>query len=210
MKYEEEYTNLSNGIRWGNQAMLLNTLNKNSDLDLTYKEGKLFIMAVEDNNVKLVKPLLDYFKDNQLANYKDDSVDYLLLKSKMRGILEIAIEDVSLSEDMKAIISPYIDLEGSERSSVNNDDIQEFDNHINLPIRKSHSMDDLKNNSNSKKSYSTHEHSDEEFWAIKKTPEDLEFMKFKNDLLGHKVVNLNEHEKEVAGHLDGSTDHHSD
>ena len=207
MKYEEEYTNLSNGIRWGNQAMLLNTLNKNSDLDLTYKEGKLFILAVEDNNVKLVEPLLDYFNTNQLAKYTSGSTEYLLLKNKMRDILELAIEDVSLSEEMKEILSPYIDFEGSEHGTINDflEDYQEshgvyLSHQIDTPpMRKSHSMDDIKNYST--KSHSTHEHSDEK-------AKDLELIKLKNDLgVGCDLYQEN-HESEIVGNFKDF--HHSD
>jgi hypothetical protein len=83
-------------------------------------------MAVEDNNIEIVNILLDYFNDNQLVKYTTGSAEYLLLKNKLRDILEIAIEDVDLSQEMKEVLSSYIDFEGSK----NNDSFSDIDQTI--------------------------------------------------------------------------------
>jgi len=178
MKYEEEYTNLSNAIRWGNQSMLLNTLNKNSDLDLTYKEGKFFILAVEDNNIKIVEPLLDYFNNNQLVRYENRSLEYILLKNKMRDVLEIAIEDVSLSEEMKKQLSLYINFEDEEQD-ISDYQEEDFDLIYTPPMKKLQSADDIE--SHSKKTSSTHDNSNEKV-LTKAILEEWELMQLKNDL----------------------------
>ncbi len=123
MKYQEEYIKLSDRISWNDKSLVCDLLEGNKDLDITYKDGKFFIMVVEDNNIEIVKILLDYFNDNQLVKYTTDSAEYLLLKNKLRDILEIAIEDVDLSQEMKEVLSPYIDFEGSE----NNDSFSDID-----------------------------------------------------------------------------------
>ena len=197
MKYEEEYTNLSNAIRWGNQSMLLDTLDKNSDLDLTYKEGKFFILAVEDNNIKIVEPLLGYFNNNQLAKYTMGSIEYLLLKNKMRDILEIAIEDVSLSEEMKEILSPYINSEGShyDIDDYQESNLENFDLVYTPPMKKSYSTDDIKNHSG-KKSDTTHDNSKEKLLTLDQLKEFQ--LHFDND---HKDDDI---------HSTGEISHHSD
>ena len=111
MKYQEDYIQLSDRISWKNKLLVSNILNKNTDLDLTYNEGEFFTLAIEGNSVEIVKTLLDYFNNNQLAKYKSGSIEYLLLKNKMRDILEIAIEDVSLSEEMDEVLNPYLPKE---------------------------------------------------------------------------------------------------
>ena len=116
MKYQEDYIQLSDRISWKNKLLVSNILNKNTDLDLTYNEGEFFTLAIEDNSVEIVKTLLDYFNNNQLAKYKSGSIEYLLLKNKMRDILEIAIEDVSLSEEMEEVLNPYIPKEENSDS----------------------------------------------------------------------------------------------
>jgi hypothetical protein len=187
MKYQEDYIQLSDRISWKNVSLVSNILNKNIDLDLTYNEGEFFTLAIENNSVEIIKTLLDYFNENHLSKYTSGSTEYLLLKNKMRDILEVAIEDVSLSEEMKEMLSPYIDFEGSEHGTINDflDDYQESDgvylsHQIDTPpMRKSHSTDDIKNYS--KESHSTHEHSDEELLVVEKV-QDLELIKFKNDL----------------------------
>jgi hypothetical protein len=119
MKYQEEYIKLSDRISWNDKSLVSDLLERNKDLDITYKDGKFFIMAVEDNNIEIVKILLDYFNYNQLVKYTTGSVEYLLSKNKLKDILEIAIEDVNLSQEMKEVLSPYIDFEGSEHNTLN-------------------------------------------------------------------------------------------
>lgn len=119
MKYQEEYIKLSDRISWNDKSLVSDLLERNKDLDITYKDGKFFIMSVEDNNIEIVKILLDYFSYNQLVKYTTGSTEYLLLKNKLKDILEIAIEDVNLSQEMKEVLSPYIDFEGSEHNTLN-------------------------------------------------------------------------------------------
>jgi len=192
-------------LRWNNANKIQQILSESVDevLDLTYDEGILIKLALSSNNSNILKNLLDYYYGQNGLRQKPETynTEQQLAKHKLFEILQDAV----ISEDMQKVLDEYGLVQNDDNSSnYSNEEIET------LFIKKSHSMDDIRNHSKGKNSYSTHEHSDEEFWAIKKAPEDLEFMKFKNDLLGHKVVNLNEHEKEVAGHLDGSTDHHSD
>lgn len=200
MKYQEDYIQLSDRISWKNGSLVSSILNKNIDLDLTYNEGEFFTLAIENNSVEIIKTLLDYFNEHHLSKYTSGSKEYLLLKNKMRDILEVAIEDVNLSEEMKEILSPHIDFEGSEDGTINDflEDYQESDGVYlshqidTLPMRKSHSMDDIKNYST--KSHSTHEHSDEKV-------KDLELIKLKNDLgVGYDLHQEN-HESEIVGNV---------
>lgn len=129
MKYQEDYIQLSDRISWKNGALVSNILNKNLDLDLTYNEGEFFTLAIESNSVEIIKTLLDYFNNNQLEKYPSGSTEYLLLKNKIIDILDIAIEDVDLSEEMKQVLSPYMRIEdneneGSSKSVCQEEDVQ--------------------------------------------------------------------------------------
>jgi len=212
MKYQEDYIQLSDRISWKNVSLVSNILNKNTDLDLTYNEGEFFTLAIESNSVEIAQTLLDYFNKNQLAKYTSNSTEYLLLKTKMRGMLEVAIEDVSLSEEMKQVLSPYIDFEGSEHGTIDDffDYYQESNGDVYLsnqfstsPMKKSHSMDDLKNYS--KKSNSTHDNSNEKLLTIESLKE-WELEQLKKDLIGSHDINHEDHERVTSGDLDDSTD----
>lgn len=200
MKYQEKYIKLSDRISWNDKSLVCDLLERNKDLDITYKDGKFFIMAVEDNNIEIVKILLDYFNDNQLVKYTTGSAEYLLLKNKLRDILEIAIEDVDLSREMKEALSPYIDFEGSE----NNDSFLEdehLDNYL-IPkdqikvstLKKSHSENDSHSTfDNSKENLLTEENlkrlsnnsSDEEFLTQHYVYPDLPQKEHHSDLAGN-------------------------
>jgi len=109
--------------------------------------------------------LLDYFNNNQLAKYTSGATEYLLLKNKIRDILEVAIEDITLSDKMKELLSPYIDFEGSDHSYNILEDNKIDDNFFlknqakYTPIKKSHSTGDLNNSTfdNSKENLLTEE-----------------------------------------------------
>ena len=50
--------------------------------------------------------LLEYFKDNQLSRYNNNSEEYNNLESQL-----IEVDEVELLHEMKKILSPYVDFE---------------------------------------------------------------------------------------------------
>lgn len=187
------YKLLSRYICRNDNKEVLALLENDTSLDVMHDEGTFFNMSIESGYTEIVQTLLDYFNKSQLAKYQNGSTEYLLLKTKIRDILEIAIEDVNLSEEMKKVLSSYIDFEGSEHGTIDDflDDYQGKDDVcLNLqfstsPMKKSYSMDDIKNYS--KKSDSTYEHSDEE--------------------LAHKSANFYEDNTDIIGHLEDFTNY---
>lgn len=123
MKYEEEYNKLSDRIAWNNCQLVVDVLQKNVALDVTHNNGKFFILAIENNSPTIVKLLLDYFEKNQLSLHKANFYEYHILKNKMRDILEIAIEDVELSPEMKEALSSYLNFEDSNNDIENLSDL---------------------------------------------------------------------------------------
>jgi len=93
------------------ESDLSEVLGADPGLDITSNEGELLILAIGGGNTAMLKLLLGYFHDNQLRQYKADSLEYLTLKKKMHEILEIAIEDVKLSDSMKEILADYINFD---------------------------------------------------------------------------------------------------
>ena len=209
---QREHSKLSNGISCNNKLLIDDILEKHKDLDLTYNDGTFFKASVEDGSVDIVSALLKYFADNQLGNYKEGSVEYLMCKNKLRDILEIAAEDVELSQEMKEILSSYIDFEGSENNDSFLED-EDVDNNFTLKdqtkfstLKKSHSANDLHNSTfdNSKGNLLTEDNlkklsnnsSDEKFKFIEEFLEHHDTHDIKNDDLLQK-----EYHSDLAGNL---------
>lgn len=115
----KDYVDLSNSISWKNKDFVQDILSKNKSLDLLYRDGKFFNMAIETDCIDIVVSLVNYFNNYQLAKYTSGTAEYLLLKSKLRSALETAIEDIDISQGMKEVLSPYIDFEDSEHNTLN-------------------------------------------------------------------------------------------
>ncbi|MCP5378738.1 MAG: hypothetical protein H6910_06450, partial [Rickettsiaceae bacterium] len=115
----KDYVELSNSISWKNKDFVQDILSKNKSLDLLYRDGKFFNMAIETDCIDIVVSLVNYFNNYQLAKYTSGTAEYLLLKSKLRSALETAIEDIDISQGMKEVLSPYIDFEDSEHNTLN-------------------------------------------------------------------------------------------
>ncbi len=108
----KDYIELGNRISWQDNKLVTKLLLLNKNLDILHDNGSYFIRAVESNSADIVKSLLDYFEKNQLSAYKEGCHEYHILKNKMHDILEMAIEDVELSLEMKQVLSSYLDFEG--------------------------------------------------------------------------------------------------
>jgi len=102
------YVDLSNAIRWDNEDLLAKALS-NTPLDLTYDNGTFFNLAVDVGDVKIVKMLIGYFFAHPADHYKQNNTVpiELILKKKLHDIIEVAVEDVILSDEMKELLSEY-------------------------------------------------------------------------------------------------------
>lgn len=106
-----DYISLADRIGAKKHSMVLNILNKNKDLDVMYEDGTFFITAIEQNSYDIVNTLLEYFRNNQLSKYEPRSLEFSILKKKMYDIIELAIEDVKLTEEMEKVLAPYLPQE---------------------------------------------------------------------------------------------------
>ena len=120
----KDYIDLSNSISWEKRKFVQDILSKNRDLDLLYKNGRFFKMAIENNQIDITEMLLEYFKDNQLSRYNNNSEEYNNLENQLIEVIEVVIDEVELLHEMKKILSPYIDFEDSIDSKEH--DFDEF------------------------------------------------------------------------------------
>ena len=122
-----------------------------------------------------------------------------LLISKMRNILDVATQDIDLSQEMKTILSPYIDFEGSEHNDSFIDEEQiHNDFYIKdqpqlTSLKKLHSANDLNSSTfdNSKEDLLTEEN-------LKRLSNNSseEKLKFIENILGH-----HEHQETTGNNL---------
>lgn len=103
----------------------VNTLLSNfDDIDILYKNGILFDIAIGNKNTEICKSLLEYFEEKQFA-VKNDR--YEKAKEKLIEILENAIDDLDIPLEMKEVLSPYINFDNSfDEDRLNNLSLDEF------------------------------------------------------------------------------------
>jgi hypothetical protein len=147
----KNYINLGNRISWGDKELVNDILSAQKDLDVLHGDGTYFNRAIEDNNHDIVQSLLSYFDKNQLSAYQEGSYEYSELRDKLQSILEAAIEEVDLSEEMKQALVSYIKFEDSIHSDFYNSSlgdnnisqISEYEENIHNSLKKARSTNDL-------------------------------------------------------------------
>lgn len=107
---------LYNFCGWNDTKKVQELLNLFDDIDILYENGAFFDFAISKGNVEICKALITYFEDKQ---FPIKNTKYEEAKTKLIEILENATDSVALPTEMKEILSPYIDFEGSEHDTLN-------------------------------------------------------------------------------------------
>ena len=110
LEKQEVYIKLSDRIAWESCSLVEELLKEYPDLDILFEEGRFFISAIENNSTDIVDVLLKYFNNNQLSHYEFTSQKYIFYKKQLKDILDEAVTDVRLSDEMKEILSSYFNL----------------------------------------------------------------------------------------------------
>jgi hypothetical protein len=110
-KTTEDYIRLSDRISWKNIQLVSETLSSNTDLDMTHDDGEFFTLSIKSGNVAITRLLIQYYETVQLPKLEVNSPEYNLLKFRFKNALETAIEGRTLSDEMKALLSKYIDFD---------------------------------------------------------------------------------------------------
>ena len=222
MKTKKIYSTLYDLCRWEMVLEVKERLIENpSDIDVSYDKGLFFQLALASDTTDLLKVLLDYYYDQHGLREKPETynIDQKEAKHKLFEILENSV----ISEEMQKTLEDYGIYQNDDNSSTysqeevdkpfefeqhnNNDVISNFaDNHLgNLDLdhiptmKKSHSMDDLKNYR--KNSNSTHDNSNEKLLTIELLKE-WELEQLKKDLIVTHDINHEDHERVTSGDLD--------
>lgn len=124
-----KYIKLSNYISWEDTKEVKRLLERESDIDLTYKEGLFFKLAIKHDNKELLNTLLEHFEKIQLKEKDVDSIEYKLLKYELRKILEEAVDSFEISEEMEKVLAPYLPQEEEDYQLALNDFLINEDNY---------------------------------------------------------------------------------
>lgn len=122
MSKDRVYTNLSNRVASENIDLVANFLEQHGNIDVTYGDGKFFNMSIcGKNNVAITRLLINYFETVQLPKLAKDSPEYNILRYRFKTALETAVEGETLSEEMKSLLSKYIDFDPDDEQDASKD-----------------------------------------------------------------------------------------
>jgi hypothetical protein len=99
------------------------------DIDVFYKNGILFDIAISNNNIKICEALFEYFETKQ---FSIKNTDYDKAKEKLTEILENAIDGIDLSTEMQEVLRPYVNFDNSFEDRLNDSLLNEID----LPVER--------------------------------------------------------------------------
>ena len=109
---------LEDMVSAGNDFLVKDALSKSSTIDILKDEGLLVKLAISSGNPKVVELLFKYFNDNQLSYCQDRSVESVMLKNQMRDIIEGRLQFITLTDEMKAVLSTYYDFDQTESDQL--------------------------------------------------------------------------------------------
>ena len=115
---------LSDFCRWNDSILVEKFLNDFKNLNVLHENGEMFRFAISKNNLEICNNLLRYFNSVQFLT-KDNS-EYQNQKNKLCEVLEEAVEMYDISEEMKNILSPYVDFESSEDNRLNDSLFEDY------------------------------------------------------------------------------------
>jgi len=114
---------LSNYCRWNDNKSVMEVLNQNLDIDLTYNDNVYFRLAFKNNNVEMLNSLLDYYEKTQLQG-DSNTLEYKVTKHKLQQVLQNAINSVDISKEMQIVLDKYLPKE--EDSDQELDDLEDI------------------------------------------------------------------------------------
>ena len=97
---------LSNYCRWDNYESVASLLNKHSDIDIMYEEGKYFRFAIQNNNPKILGALLEYFEETH-KHLDHESFEYKEQRQKLLEFLEDAADTFSISSAIQEVLDHH-------------------------------------------------------------------------------------------------------
>ena len=139
---------LYNFFCWNDIKEIKAILNTFEDVDILYKNGVFFDFAISKGNVEICKALITYFEDKQ---FSIKNIQYQEAKNKLQEILENITDNIDLSLEMKQILAPYIDFEGSDHDTLNDSLLDDYKVAFDEMLEKNNSNENFLTEDNLKK-----------------------------------------------------------
>lgn len=79
-------------------------------VDVLDEEGMLFKLAIIHNSCSIMGQLLSHLCENQLKGLEERSIVAVKIRNKLREAIEAAEERSEVTQEMKNIISSYVNL----------------------------------------------------------------------------------------------------
>ena len=104
-------------------------LNYSQNIDILYKDGKFFALAISNDSAEILRLLVDYFEQTTRNKFSFDSYEYLAAKADFITIIEhIDLDDAC--DEVRGILAPYERQYSDENRSVSDmDEGVFFDDH---------------------------------------------------------------------------------
>ena len=136
----EEHGMLSDYCSWSDCKNVKRILLNNPSLDLTYREGIMFIFAIKKKNPKMLNILLEYYHKQNLQEDRE-TMNYKTALYRLRSVLEYAYDSVfEVTAEIKEILFRYIPNEDDDKLSQ---DLDCFDEPALANIDKTSDLEDL-------------------------------------------------------------------
>lgn len=111
--------------RWNKPDKVKELLEESGDsIDITYKDGIFFRLAVSEPSAELLDVLLGYYEKTKLADdtSTDKSTDYIASKRKISQILQDAVETYGSSDEIQERLSSYLPPRSSDKEKDSDDE----------------------------------------------------------------------------------------
>lgn len=119
----DELNGLVDYCNWDWTEGILELLEKDTSLDLTYDGGVVFTFAVQHNNMKILTALKEYYEKHKLSMDKN-SAEYLDNLEALHKVMDTLENEEDINEDARAVIGEYLS-EGRDKKKL-----QELDDMI--------------------------------------------------------------------------------
>ena len=107
----------------------LNSSKKDSNIDLLYKDGLYFNIAISHDNPSLLKILIDYMYDTKQINSdpKDNSTDQSIKYNQLQQIIKDSKKEYVISEEIDSILASFCKEYDSNDSYIDYDNLSTHD-----------------------------------------------------------------------------------
>lgn len=99
------------------------------NIDLRYDDGLCFKFAFAYNSVEMLRLLFDYYREHTLG-CDVESMEYKRAYADLRKILDEALEQYTISDNVRRVLKPYIGFDEEDVDNYDECDSQSSDHYV--------------------------------------------------------------------------------